>query len=33
MFRKARILRLSDYNDPDLNRYYEVNCGDLNYSV
>ena len=31
--REEDVLRLSDYNDPDLNRYYELNCGDLNYEV
>lgn len=31
--REARVLRLSDYNDPDLNPYYELSCHDLDYSV
>jgi hypothetical protein len=31
--RDADVLRLSDYNDPDLNPYYELNCHDLNYSL
>ena len=31
--REEGVLELSDYNDPDLNRYYELNCYELHYSV
>ena len=31
--RDADILELSDYNDPDLNRYYDLNCDGLHYVI